>query len=330
MTIRDVAAKVGLSPTTVSFVLNDRQDKGISEETQEKVILAATELGYKRIPRPPSRDWSRVAFMTANIEYFNFATTFFAGVFNHFQRKAFVQKIETQLLELDLNHDPLRVLRRFEEIENMSIDVHVTSDDRIAEALKEKGREVILVQNKRIIPEMICVYCDDYAAGSLAAEHALEMGHRRAGVIFNSKGKSDHPRYHGFIDAFTAKGGKCPEDFQWFLPLPHHDMAEEIARRAQLNTLPSFFYCFADNLMFPAIKGFAKSGFKVPDDVSLMGTDNLYWGSISTPAFSTVDLREELFAEKVIEAVKNALENRDPYQLAVPVKLVPRETVRNL
>jgi DNA-binding LacI/PurR family transcriptional regulator len=62
----------------------------------------------------------------------------------------------------------------------------------------------------------------------------------------------------------------------------------------------------------------------------LIGTDNLYWGRLTAPAFSTVDLCEELFAEKVIEAIAHVKKGGEPYCLAVPVRMVPRETVKDL
>ena len=107
-------------------------------------------------------------------------------------------------------------------------------------------------------------------------------------------------------------------------------MAVEIAKLAAAPDLPTLFYCFADNVMFPAIQGFAAAGLRVPDDVSLIGSDNLYWGKVATPPFTTVDLKERLFAEKVLEAVFHLQAGDPPYQLAVPVELVPRGTVKRL
>lgn len=327
VTIAKIAKALKLSPTTVSFVLNDNQDKGISDKTRKLVIDKAIELGYRKPVKVNMLGWTRVGFFTSNIQNFNFGTTFFAGVYSHLQAKSFKNKIELFLLELNLSKDSEEIYNRTKEIKSLGIEVCLTSSIGIADFLKEQGLKTVITQGGRH-PNHICVYCDDYTAGKKAAEHAWKMGHKEAGVIFPENSKS--PRFFGFMDRYLELGGKCDEKFQWFLSFDHEIMAEKIKGLSKGNKLPSLFYCFADNIMFPAIKGFAANGLKVPDDISLIGADNLYWGKIATPAFTTVDLNEELFAEKTLEAIKNAKGNGASYELAVPVKLLSRETVKDM
>ena len=191
----------------------------------------------------------------------------------------------------------------------------------------KNGLKVILVQSG-IMLECVSVYCDDYSAGKIAGAYALKMGHTTAGTIF-PKGVPG-ARFNGFVEAFTTGGGQCPEEFRWTVTFDHETMTGEIRQLSKDRKLPTLFYCFADNLMFPAIKALSMNKLRVPDDVSLIGTDNLYWGKYATPAFTTVDLNEEMFADKLIEAVKHVTGGGEPYQLAVPVKLIERETVTKL
>ncbi|MFA6716391.1 MAG: LacI family DNA-binding transcriptional regulator, partial [Victivallaceae bacterium] len=173
----------------------------------------------------------------------------------------------------------------------------------------------------------VSIFCDDYTAGRLAAEHAFEMGHRVAGIIFPSVAS---PRFSGFVETFSAAGGECPGKFRWSPVFEHGKIEEFVKKNSKQKDLPSFFYCFADNIMFPVIRGLGANGLTVPDKVSLIGADNLYWGRFCRPAFTTVDLCEELFAEKLIEAIKHTAAGKPPYQLAVPVRLLRRETVKAL
>jgi LacI family transcriptional regulator len=326
VTIAKIAKNLGLSPTTVSFVLNDNQDKGISDKTRKLVIDKAIELGYRKPVKVNMLDWTRVGFFTSNIQFFNFGTTFFAGVYSHLQAKSFKNKIELFLLELNLQQSSEEVYNRTKEIKSMGIEVCLTNCIQIAEFLKKEGLKTIITQGGRH-PGHICIYCDDYTAGKKAAEYAWKSGHKEAGIIFPEHSSS--PRLHGFLDRYRELGGRCDKEFLWFLTFDHEIMAEKIKELSQnRKDIPSLFYCFADNVMFPAIKGFTANGFKIPDDISLIGTDNLYWGKIATPAFTTVDLNEEIFANKTIEAIKHAKKGDEPYELAVPVKFLPRETVK--
>ena len=324
-TIKDVAERLGVSSSTVSFVLNDK-DQGISDDVRTKVIETAILMNYRKIPKANMLGWLRVAYLTPQIQYFNFHTSFYAEVYNHLHRKAAELKIELSLREFDPSVSVEKQYLQLQKLQTMDIDVYICSCVRTAEYLIKHGLKVILSQGGRS-DKCVNIFCDDYTAGKLAAEHALEMGHRIAGMIF-PKGIAT-PRFEGFVETFIAGGGACPEKFQWSPGFDHNKIEEFVKAHSCDKELPSFFYCFADNIMFSAIRGFVANGLKIPDDVSLIGADNLYWGKFNQPAFTTVDLCEELFAEKLIEAIKHVNEGKPAYQLAVPVRLLKRETVTN-
>lgn len=326
-TVKQIAELTGVSPTAVSFVLNGRS-MGISEETSERILRVAFELGYSRNNRLTMKDWLRVAYVPTRIARLSNQTTFFQEVYNHLQNLSEKNRIELLIRELDIEASPERMFLQLDLLQRQDIDIFVTSSIGVAKVLVSKGLKVVLAQTGGHLDGCINISCDDYAAGALAAEHAYACGHREAGTIFFHH---ESPRFKGFKEKFTALGGTCPENFQWTVPTDHQKAAETVADLArQAGTLPTLFYCFADNIVFVAIRGFRQCGLSVPDDVSLIGTDNLYWGKLSSPAFTTIDLCEQLFAEKLVQAVKDAAEGVAPYRLAVPVKLLSRETVRCL
>ncbi|MCK5843893.1 MAG: LacI family DNA-binding transcriptional regulator, partial [Victivallales bacterium] len=220
-----------------------------------------------------------------------------------------------------------RVFPDYRKVVDSGADIFLSHDRMTIDFMRGNGHKTILAQGG-VAPGMICVYCDDLSAGSLAAEHAFDKGHRLAGMIFPS---TESSRFTGFIDSFTKLGGVVPDKFKWVFPFNHRILEERVAAKiADAERLPTIFYCFADNIMFPVIRAFTTKGLRVPDDVSLIGTDNLYWGAYNKPAFTTVDLNEALFADKLIEAIGHAERNGAPYQLAVPVRLLERETVKRI
>lgn len=322
VTIAQIAKKAGVSPTTVSFVLNG-QEMGISDATVKSVLAIAAEAGYKR--KSASRTgWTRTAYLVSNLNLFSFHTTFFSGVYSHLQRIAPRVKIEPFLLEF--NHISKNAESQLHEIFNsMGIDVFFTNEQGIAWFLKKHNKKVILIQGGEM-KGVVSIYCDDYEAGRLAAQLAFKKGHRIAGTLF-PENCLNHSRFSGFTKEFIALGGKIPKKYQLELSFDHELAVRKIAKFAAKGDLPSFFYCFADNLMFPMIRGLSIAGKKVPEDVSIMGTDNLYWGKLTYPAFTTVDLCEELFAEKLAEGITHLKKGGGTYSLAVPVLLIERETV---
>lgn len=327
ITIADIAAKLELSPTTVSFVLNGR-DKGISEATRQAVLAAAAELGYRK---PGSGavapGWLRAAFVTPRIERFNFETSFFANVYQELQKRSQAERFDLFLLELDPGRRFAEERKHLEEFRAIGIELCLAHSEEVAGCLMAAGFPTILVQGG-VLPDCVCIYCDDYEAGRLAARHALEMGHRRAGMIFPD---ARSPRFRGFLETFRAGGGRCRQQDIWTVSFRDEQAAARIEEHTRgAEELPTLFYCFADNLVFAALRGFSRAGFRVPEEISLIGTDNLYWGAAATPAFTTVDLNETLFAAAVIQAMRQVKAGAPPYQQAIPVRLIGRETVRSL
>lgn len=325
VTIATIAKKAGVSPTTVSFVLNG-QEMGISDTTVKSVLAIAAEWGYKR--KSASRTgWTRAAYLVSDLKHFSFYTTFFSGIYSHLQRIAPAEKIEPFLLEFDASAKNAEA-KLHEIVNSAGIEVFLSNERKIAQFLHKRGKKVILVQSGAV-DNILSIYCDDYEAGRLAAKLAISKGHKIAGTLFpeNSGAQS---RFKGFTEKFIDLGGTLPDKFRWEVTFDHELATRKISNLAKKQDIPSFFYCFADNLMFPMIRGLAKAGKRVPDDVSIIGTDNLYWGQFAYPAFTTVDLCEELFAEKLAEGIRHLKKGGEPYALAVPVLLIERETVRNL
>ena len=333
VTIRDIAEKLGVSLTAVSFVLNNR-DRGISEETRERVMNAALEMGYRRRPRFTEReDRVRVAFLTRSIHHFHFHTSFFATVYHHLIERCQAADMDLMLLEFSPHHGE-KTARQFQQLDRLDIDCFLTVNRDTAAMLKEHDRRVILVQAGAVLADTMCVYCDDREAGRQAADHAYEMGHRQAGGIFmHGQVAANTPRYAGFRERFCERGGQLDSAYCWEITRDQQKGVEELkgyvtARPA--DRIPSIFYCFADHLMFSCLRAFSGAGIRVPEDVSLIGTDDLYWGRFTVPAFTTVNLREDLFADHLLTAIRHLETGASPYHIAVPVRFVPRESVRRL
>ena len=327
VTISDIAKALDLSPTTVSFVLNGRE-MGISADTRERVLQKAHELNYSRVSRAVLSGWTRAAYLIENPAALSRATTFFSHVYENMRELAFEHRIEALMYEFNPNEDPVEAHQRLEMFKNLDIRVFLTNSRDVARFLSQDNRKVILLQCG-ILENCTCIYCDDYEAGKLAAGHLFENGHRIAGTVFPDKYKS--PRYAGFIEEFLNLGGECPDEYDWKISGSHSVHAAYLTSEfKRCGTMPTAIYCFADHYMYPVIRALSNIKLKVPDDVSLMGTDLLYWGQIATPAFSTIDLQEKVFAKKVFNAINDVLNDIPPYNAAVPVSLVPGETVKTL
>ena len=329
VTITDIAKEVGISVTTISFVLNG-EEKGISEKTKEKVLKVAQALGYKKRFIATTKKQIKLLFLTDKIENFNFYTSFFSNVYSHIQSKSDDNNINLTLYEFDITKGVKYKNSKLQHFINEQIDVFITTNYSAATFLQENGMKVILAQSGAK-DDILSIYCDNFHAGELVANCAITNGHKCAGTIF-PKSMLAGDRFNGFISQYKKLNGVVKKEHQCIIPpnITLEMSAEYIHKFYKNKVMPTFIYCFADNIMFPTIKTFAKMGLNIPDDISIMGTDNLYWGAMNTPPFSTIDLCEEPFAEHLINAITHIYKNSQIYQLSVPVKIIERGTVKKL
>jgi LacI family transcriptional regulator len=327
-TLADVARLAGVSTTAASFVLGGRA-KGISQATSERVWKAAASLSYAKPSGARLRDWTRVACLSGAPERFNASVSFFASICDKLQRLAVKNRLQLFYLEFDASAEEAAKERRIQEMLSLGIETVVSDSRATISVLAGRGFKTVLVQDS-VIADCICVHCDDREAGRLAAVHALSNGHRLAGII-SPPDMEAHPRIKGFIETFEAEGGSCPEGFRWTLPFDPSRAAERIARFVEgRKRLPSLFLCLSDANALPAIRGFAKAGLKVPDDISIIGVGNLPWAAQTLPSLTTVDLLPDIFVKRLAEAIHDAMAGESAYSIASPVRLIARETVRRI
>lgn len=313
VTLKDIANDLGLSPTTVSLTLNQRESN-IPEATQERIFDAARRMGYLRRPTLiRQKDWLNVALVSqagASVQL----TSFFSEVSRQLQNRMGSQSMRL----LHLVDDP-----NFLEAALHQVDVVLTSSASLARSLEAQGQRSLVIQGDSA-PDLVSVNCDDEGAGRIMAEHALELGHRRASLVFPPiHGRCISSRHQGFVERFKAGEGTI-------CPLPKLDLQgnlrEVLHKALQKKQAPTFLFCFADNLVFQVHRCLRLLGFDVPKDLSVAGVDDLHWGRLTHPAFSTVNLSEGLFADRVMEAIRHLQEGGAPYQVLVPTQLVARQT----
>jgi len=315
VTLQTIADHLKLSKASVSLVLNHRDTK-IPIETRDKILDAARSLGYIRRPTLlRQKDWLNVAMVEPSVDNFP-ATSFYAEVSSHLKSKMGSYKMRL----LHIEEDPIYI-----EAALQQVDIVLTTNLNTALRMKERKKRSIVIQGN-LHPDFTCIHCDDETAGQDMARHALELGHRHAALLFeNLNSRCAKSRYRGFSETFVNGGGQIEKNLS--VPFESDEYLSTVLKtHLEGNHPPTFLFCFADNLLFRVYRELRLMNLDVPKDISLAGVDDLIWGRLTYPSFSTVNLCEEMFAEKVLDAIQHTMDGKDPYHLKVPGKLVPRET----
>ncbi len=331
VTLKDVAERTGLAVSTVSLCLNGHRTTGhISRTTRSQVIVAADALGYQRshYARHPCHHQICVLADPSNGAWP--AVGEICHVLSDRDYRPLMQVARSHLLP-QLAHD---LYERFE------IDGAIfVGEPSHPEHLPPPEVPSVVLGG---LPEGVegnLVALDDVAVGRLAAEHLWELGHRAVGVVLT--GQCHYPRLReaGLRQVWREHG--APEaavrtlvESGWVADAdqvdPHHftrlieGLFDDSEREA-----PTALFCVTDLWAFWTIQALHRLGGRVPEDVSVVGVDDLPGAASYTPALTTVRQCYKALgaaaAELLLELLQDDGQRKVVKQLHEP-KLIVRES----
>jgi DNA-binding LacI/PurR family transcriptional regulator len=293
-TSADVAEEAGVSRTTVSFVLNRRTDVKIPDETRRRVLDAAERLGYH--PHAPARQLAGgrshvlaiVLRQTAEqVASDAVLAETLRGLAAAARTKAF--RVLVEPLALDDQSATYEDLVRGQHADGLIISGPRIDDPQLAALVRD--RFPIVLQGALPGLDVASVDIDNAAGARGAVEHLIALGHRRIACITNAPlvYTAAQERYDGYAQALAAAGiERDPElvetgDFD--APSGHAAM-----RRLVDRTDFTAAFVASDVVALGAIAGLREAGRIVPDDVSVVGFDDIPLAAYFDPPLTTVRL----------------------------------------
>jgi LacI family transcriptional regulator len=324
-TIKDVASRANVGIATVSRVLND--ELNVSDATRQRVVAACRELGYTRNNlgrslKTGATDNIGVAIMSRHAPVI--LNPFYAMVIGGIE----------QTLEDARKHLLLSSLRRGADLIDLAregrVDGLIVVGCDIADSeltwLAESGRPVVLIDNS--FRGLTSVSTDNYQGGRLAAAHLLEQGCRRpAFVAENLDNPNFLQRLSGFRDALEEAD----------VPLLATGIAAGgdswdggyVAMQRVLNTglVPDGVLAANDPAALSACRALQQAGLKAPQDVKVVGFDDIYLAAQAEPGLTTIKVEKlelgRLGATRLLDLLSGT---PTPLQTVLPTSLVRRQS----
>jgi len=334
-TIKDVANKVGVSVATVSYVLNGK--KSISEATKQKVYEAMEELNYvpnisaQGLNSNSSRLIGVVVPQTENGDKLMFQNGFYSEVLGSIEYYARQRGYHVIISATDTNESYLKLAKQ-RNLDGIIV-IGMYPDDFYKE-LKKTDIPIVLIDS----------YCNDFyyhsiriddAYGSyLATRHLLKNGHRDIAFFVgqikdNGVMKKRLQGYKNALDEFDVKFN----DKYVFEGQIDYESGIKMADELVDSKLPvTSIVCAADILAIGVMSELYKRGVRVPDDISIVGFDDLEISKYLTPPLTTVHQHISLKGKKAVELLLEHIEKTDlPKQEEVlSLELVERGSVKTL
>lgn len=327
--IREVATRAGVSVGTVSNVLN--KPDAVAAATRQRVLDAIAALGYVRndLARQLRAGRSRTIAMVV----LDIANPFFTDVIRGAEEAT--DGTEISLMLFNSGEDVVRERRQLEQIEEQRVlgllitPVDDAADSRLEQVI-QRGMPVVLVDRGARRPSRCSVSVDDVMGGRIAGTHLLEQGHRRLAFL---GGPMSLRQVEDRRNGFAAALGDC-EDAPDLRIVETPTLTVQAGREAAsriaglpASERPTAVFCANDLLALGVLQEMTHRGVRVPQDIALIGYDDIYFAAAAAIPLSSVrQPREQLgrtAAELLLEEA-NAPEQHRHRQVLFQPELVVR------
>ncbi|KMT66871.1 LacI family DNA-binding transcriptional regulator [Catenovulum maritimum] len=298
--IKDVAKLAGVSPATVSRVLNDAAK--VSDKTRKKVEDAVQQLGF--VPNANARALVKKSTKTIGVVLSELADPFFAMMAHSIElaasRKGIKVLISTGSSEAEKERQAINNLRS-ERCDAMIVNSKALDDESLITLANSISGFVLI---NKFIPAIKshCIGFDNFKGGQLMAEYIASLGHQDIAVITSDNRAHDaNLRISGIKHEMSNQGLSLADNA---IICAQNDYAGGRAALAHLLDNKIRFtalLCFNDQMALGAIAQLKACGLNVPDDVSVIGFDDLIYAQYCSPKLTTIKYPIDIMAEKATE-----------------------------
>jgi DNA-binding LacI/PurR family transcriptional regulator len=310
VTARDVAELVGVSPSTVSRVLNNNTSDLIGEETRQRVLKTAAQLGYT--PDPIARALRGKKLNLLGLIVREIADPFFAR---------FISELSVQARDLNyhlvLGHaqsDPEEALTMTDVLDTRHTDgVIILGDLKDDEAALQEmltGKHAVVAVCRGPSPaSLYTVNTDNYAGTYGLLNHLYDLGHRRFGFIDGGWLGDLRERREAFLSYIEERDLTLRPE--WIQTQSNNAEGGYRAMRLLIESRerPTAVFAADDIMAIGVLKAVADAGLRVPDDFSVVGFDDIDLARFFCPALTTMRQPIDAMSERVLSLMLELIDD---------------------
>lgn len=328
VTLEMVAEASGVSPSTVSRILNGTAV--VSPDKRAAVDQAIAELGF--IPNPMARGLAGGRTLSVGVVTQSIDSPFYGVALRGIEEE--LSKAGYSPLFVSGHWNAEEEARCIDVLRSRRVDGLIVLTGRLSDdALRglAKATPVVVTGRKLTAPGLFALDFDNFEGARLATHHLLALGHRRIAFI---TGDPVHPdaveRFSGYRAALLAAG----VTFNPALVMPgkYHEDSGLMAVERLIDSAEPFTAIFAanDQMAFGAALALHRRGLRVPDDVSLVGFDDLAGAAHSVPPLSTIHQAAHELGRLAASSLLQLLAGETPTGVLPAPRLIVRSSSREL
>lgn len=332
VTIYDVAREAGVSMATVSRVVNNNPN--VKPSTRKKVFEAIERLGYR--PNAVARGLASKKTTTVGVVIPDISTPIFSEVARGMEDIANMYHYNIILCNSDKKKEKeIRLINTLleKQVDGLLFMGGVVTDEHI-EAFKTASVPIVLCATTSEEESFPSVDIDHEEAAYDAVKTLIESGHRKIGMISGplTDPASGYRRYQGYRKALEQAGIPFREDYVRIGNYRYESGLEVMKYFLELPDRPTAIFAATDEMAIGAIHTIQDSGLRVPEDISVVGVDNIRMASMVRPQLTTV--AQPMYdigavAMRLLTKLMNK-EQVEQYKVVLPHEIIRRKSVAPL
>lgn len=330
-TQNDVARHANVSQAMVSYVLTGNTDVTIPAETRQRILAAIKELGYQPSKAARSLRTSKTQTIAGVIP--DILNPFYPAFQRGIQSVADDEGYD--LITYNTHANPDKERSFCESLQGradglIAVLFHVNAMGLLP--LLERGFPVVRLEAMYKAPggyPLDNIYMDNTAASHAAVSHLISKGHRRIGMLAGHAGPS-RQRIAGFWQALNEN--HIASDDSMIETAEFNETGGCVGMTALLARVPDLTAVFASNdlMAIGAMQAIREAGRRVPDDIAVVGFDDIPAARLINPALTTISQHQEQIGKRAAQMLFERLNSTSPFggrSESMPFELIIRESV---
>lgn len=331
-TLEDVAREAKVSVSTVSRIVNRKDgDIRISKSTRKRVLKIANELKYQ--PNIFAKALKTKRSNTIGLIVSDIRDAFFAEIIHGIEQT--VKERGYHFILSTAEDNPEEEIGYLEIFQNkvdgfMIIGGEAFADrDKAIIDFQNHGHRIVLVDREVEGQNIPCFLTDNVKGGKIGTEYLIGLGHRRIAYIKGPERKIDcRNRFSGFRRALKESGYEYDENLVREVDLARETSYQAMRDLLQMGDIPTAVFTFNDTSAFGVIQAIVEQGLRVPDDIAVVGYDDISPAESYNPPLTTVHQPRYEMGKDATNALFDLIEERElsSYRNIYEPKLVVRKS----
>jgi len=323
--INEIARRAGVSIATVSRALNNTGS--IREATRQKILQIAEELNYK--PNPIARSLSRKHTDTIGVILPELVDEFFMDIIRGIDEEAYRNDQYVMVSSSHSKRDIVQTLLEFMSSGRVDGVILMAPQfrDELTELIQKNKRPVVLLNSHNFINDSICFNINNYQGALAIVEHLIGHGYKKIGMIQGPEGNCDaDERFRGFKDALIKNSLSILDS----IVVPGDFTAKSgyygFIRLMSQSQKPDAIFAANDMMVVGAYEAARSSNIKIPQDVAIVGFDDIFLSRFLIPRLTTVHVPIVELGTKamryLLKMISGEVDSRQPHREELSTGLV--------